>query len=165
MTAIALTLTNLAEYREYFEKIANEATFIDFFAYTKEDWSKSSSNANRTGWNFILEPYTAGIKDNTADSVLSYNEGMFVIAKKKTNELKHWEIEEEAQVLAHKVIGRMRRDRSQHLIKSNFDNFTLDTINPMAASGYHGVAVRFQFYHSIIQDMKFIADDWQIPTP
>ena len=77
-------LADLESYKSYFEQLASQATFIDFFAYTKEDFDKSSSNKGRGGWCLILEPYTAGIKDNGADSVLSYNKGMFVIAKKKT---------------------------------------------------------------------------------
>lgn len=155
-------LTDLQSYKTYFETLADQATFLDFFAYTKEDFEKASSNKGRNGWCLILEPYTAGIKDNGADSVLSYNKGYFVIAKKKTNELKPILIENQAQIRAHKILGRMRRDRREQILATPFENFSLDVISPLAAAGYFGVVVQFNFYYSINQEMKFNADDWNL---
>ena len=152
-------LTNLSAYRTYFSKIVDEATFLEFFAYTKEEFDKSGSG-QRKGWCFILEPYTAGIRDNGADSILSYNTGMFVIALKRTNQLKAYQIEDQAQVLAHKVIGRIRRDRRAYLLRTELSNWSMETIDPTAAAGYHGVLVKFEFYHPINKDMKFQESDW-----
>lgn len=156
------SLADLQSYKDYFEQISSEARFIDFFAYTKEDFEKSSSHKGRGGWCMILEPYSAGIKDNGADSVLSYNKGMFVIARKKTNELKPAVIENQAQILAHKVLGRMRRDRRDLKLATPFENFSLEVISPLAAAGYYGVFVQFDFYYPINQEMKFNAEDWTV---
>jgi hypothetical protein len=155
----AFTLNNLDSYRAYFERITNEAAFLDFFAYTKTDFEKSSS-ANRSGWCLILEPYNTTIRDNEADSVLSYPRGVFVITKKKTTELKHWQIEDTAQSFAHKVIGRMRRDRNQNFILTEFSNFQLDIIQPLGLAEYYGVMVQFDFYFPINREMQFQSADW-----
>jgi hypothetical protein len=156
----AFELTNLSAYRTYFSQIVDEAVFLDFFAYTKEEFDKSGSG-QRKGWCFILEPYTSGIRDNDADSILSFNKGMFVIALKKTNQLKSWEIEDQAQVLAHKVIGRIRRDRRAYKLRTDLSNWSMETIDPTAAAGYHGVLVKFEFYHPINKDMKYQEADWE----
>jgi hypothetical protein len=157
----AYRLNNLDEYRQYFERLTAEATFLNFFAYTKSDFEKASSDPARNGWCFILEPYTASITDNEADSVLSYPRGMFVITKKKTSEKKHWQIEDEAQTYAHKIIGRMRRDRDANLILTEFSNFSLETIDPIGLAGYFGVIVQFNFYFPINKEMKYVAEDWE----
>jgi len=157
-----MQLTNLQDYFEYFEQLASQAAFIDFFAFTKEEFDKKSSHKGRGGWCMILEPYDAGIKDNGADSVLSYNTGQFVIAKKKTNEATPAVIENQAQKLAHKILGRMRRDRREGKLATSFENFSLQTINPLGAAGYHGVLVEFNFYYSINQEMKFNEEDWNL---
>jgi hypothetical protein len=166
MTQISFELNNLKSYREYFQHLVSEATFLDFFAYTKTDFENSSSNPNRSGWCFILEPYTTTIRDNEADSVVSYPRGMFVITRKKTSQLKHWEIEETAQLYAHKVIGRMRRDRREYRLRCEFSNFSVETIEPIGLAGYYGVIVQFQFFYPINADMKYLAEDWeQAPAP
>lgn len=157
----AYRLNNLDEYRAYFDQITREAVFLNFFAYTKSDFEKASSSEERNGWCLILEPYTTSIIDNEADSVLSYPRGMFVITKKKTTEIKHWTIEDQAQTYAHKIIGRMRRDRNANLILTEFSNFSVETIDPIGLAGYFGVIVQFNFYFPINKEMKFDAADWE----
>jgi hypothetical protein len=157
----AFKLNNLDEYRTYFENLVLEATFLNFFAYTKTDFEKSSADSARNGWCFILEPYTASIIDNEADSVISYPRGMFVITKKKTTEIKHWTIEDQAQTYAHKIIGRMRRDRNNNIILTEFSNFSIETIDPIGLAGYHGVIVQFNFYYPINKEMKYMQEDWE----
>jgi hypothetical protein len=165
MSATVYSLSNLNQYVNYFESMVGEASFLNFFAYTKATFDKASSDPNRSGWCFILEPFEAGIKDNGADSVLSYNTGMFVIAKKKTDQFKPYEIEQIAQVLAHKILGRMRRDQRERIIECKFDNISLDFINPMTSAEYYGVAVTFEYYYPINKDMKYDDGDWRGNDP
>jgi hypothetical protein len=160
MSTTVYSLSNLNQYVNYFEQLVSEASFLNFFAYTKATFDKASSDPNRKGWCFILEPFEASIKDNTADSVLSYNRGLFVIAKKKTSEFKIYEIEQIAQVLAHKILGRMRRDQRLRILECHFQNISLDFINPMTTADYFGVAVSFEYYYPINKDMKYDEDDW-----
>lgn len=154
-----ITLTNYTEYRKYFEDLTAEAMFLDFFAYTKQEFDKSGSK-DRNGWCLVLEPYTSMVKDNGADSILAYKKAMLVIVRKKTNELKAWEIEDQAEILAHKIIGRMRRDRKEIKLRTPMENFSIDPIEPMAAAGYFGVMLQFDFYHPINSTMKYEEDDW-----
>jgi hypothetical protein len=164
MSTTFYSLANLNTYRSYFEDLVEEAVFLNFFAYTKAEFDKASSDPARSGWCLILEPFDAVIRDNTADSVLSYNTGLFVIAKKKTTEAKSYQIEETAQVYAHKVLGRMRRDQRLRVLECKFENINLQAINPMTAADYYGVAVSFEYFYPINKDMKFDEDDWVIES-
>jgi hypothetical protein len=162
MSSITYDLTKLTEYRAYFEQIKDEAVFLNFFAYTKDQFDKASSDANRGGWCLILEPYSASITDNGADSVIARKQGLFVIAKKKTDELNQHVIEGIAENYAYKVLGRMRRDRREKKLETTFENFDLTAINPMTTSEYYGVAVTFDYYHPVNKDMMFLEADWDL---
>ena len=160
MSSIIYDLTNLNHYINYFEQLVNDAAFLSYFAYTKENFDKDSSRSERSGWCFILEPYESGIRDNGADSVIAYKKAMFVICKKKTNEYRPQELEQIAEVLAQKVIGRIRRDRRERKLETPMDNWSMSMIDEMFTGGFYGVAVNFDFYHPINKQMKYDEDDW-----
>lgn len=160
MSNLVYELGNINKYVQYFENLVTEASFLSYFAYTKENFDRDSLRPERRGWCLILEPYDSTVRDNTADSVLSYNKGFFVIAKKKTSEFRPQELEQIAQVLAQKIIGRIRRDRRLRILETNLDNWSMQTIDPMFAGEFYGVMVSFDFYHPINKFMKFEENDW-----
>ncbi len=163
--AESITLKDLESYRTYFEGITTEAQFLNFFAYTEEDFEKQSSNAARAGWCLMLLPYVNDIRDNQHDQVMGYVRGSFIIAKKKTNEPKWWTIEEIAEARAWKVIGKMRRDKREGLLITHLENFNCQPIDPTLVGEFFGVIVTFNFQIPLNAALKYIESDWTTPTP
>lgn len=158
-----IVLTDLKTYREYFEGLATKAKFLNYFAYTGDEFEKDSSNPARTGWVMILEPYKVPVRDNQADNVMGSPEGMFIIAKKKTRDiLKFWEIEEQAEVYARKIIGVMRKNVRDGKLLTTLENFRYEPIDPMAVAEYFGIVVTFNFQFPLNKALKYDAADWSV---
>lgn len=160
--ADSIQLTDYASYRSYFQGLADSAKYLDFFAYTQDEFEKESSNPARGGWVMILEPYKAEVTDNKASQVMESSQGMFVIAKKKTTELKSYLIEEGAQARARKVIGKMKRDYREGILLTETQNITVDTIDPMVVAEYYGVVVGFRFQIPLNAAIAYDPDDYTL---
>lgn len=158
--ASQIILNNFTTYQKYFSDLVTKATFLDFYAYTVEDFEKESSNPLRKGWCFILEPYQTDIRDNQHDNVMGFCRGQFIIAKKQTDEKKWHTIEEGAEDKARKIIGRLRHDHRQLKIITRLENFKLQPIHPMAVAEYYGVVVDFEFINPLTGAIKYIPTDW-----
>lgn len=161
--AETIELKDLATYRSYFEGITTTATFLDFFAYTEEDFEKQSSNPARGGWCMILLPCESDIRDNQADQVMGYVRGHFIISKKKTGETKWWTIEEEAEKYARKIVGKIRRDKRAGKLITHLENFSIQSIDPSMVAELYGVIVGFNFQQPLNESMKYIESDWTTP--
>lgn len=158
-----IILNSFSTYQSYFAGLVSEAKFLDFYAYTVEDFEKESSNPLRKGWCFILEPYQADIRDNQADNVMGFCRGQFIIAKKKTSEAKWHTIEAEAEVRARKIVGRLRHDHRLLKVITHITNFKLQPIHPMAVAEYFGVVVDFDFMNPLNTAIKYLPEDWNTP--
>lgn len=163
--AESITLRDLESYRTYFEGLTASAQFLDFFAYTEDDFEKQSSNPSRAGWCLMLLPYTNDIRDNQHSQIMGYVRGSFIIAKKKTDERKWWTIEEQAEKKAWKVVGKMRRDKREGLLITHLENFNCQPIDPSLVGEFYGVIVTFNFEIPLNEAMKYIEADWNPPTP
>lgn len=157
-----ILITGFESYRSYFQALTTDAKFLDFFSYTPDEFEKASSNPARSGWCMILEPYESDVRDNNASQLMQYCRGMFIIAKKKTNELKWFALEEQAEIKAKKIIGRIKHDKREGVLLTQLSNFTLQTIDPMTVSDYYGVVVSFSFEIPINAASVYTESDWNL---
>jgi len=154
-------LLSLTDYREYFEAIVSEATFIDGFYVTPEDF-QDRAKKDRAGTAFVLENYENRIQDNQSDNVIGQRTGEFYILKQAPENTRIQEVREECELLAYKILGRFRRDRREGILEVPISNFTGVEMGLITAGRYTGYGFRFDFIAPVNRLMAFNEDDWTI---
>jgi hypothetical protein len=152
-------LRSLADYRAYFETIVAEATFLDGFYITPEDFL-DRAKTDRGGTAFVLENYENNISTNQAENMIGTRTGEFYIVKKSVANSDIQTIREECELLCYKVIGRMKRDRREGILETNINNYNGMEMGVLTANRYTGYGFRFDFVAPVNGYTALIEEDW-----
>lgn len=152
-------LISLTDYREYFETIVSESTFIDGFYVTPEDFIDRGKK-DRGGTVFVLENYENRIQDNQADNVMGQRTGEFYILQQAAENTKIQEVREACELLCYKIIGRLKRDRRDGILEVPITNFIGVEMGLITGVRYTGYGFRFDFIAPVNRLISFDALDW-----
>lgn len=152
-------LISLTDYREYFETIVSEATFIDGFFVTPEDFIDRAKK-DRAGTVFVLENYDNRLQDNQSDNVIGQRSGEFYILRQAAENTKIQEVREACEILCYKILGRIKRDRREGILEVPITNFQGVEMGLITGSRYTGYGFRFDFIAPVNRLMAFDATDW-----
>lgn len=158
-------LLDTATYISYFRQVAEEAVFIDNFFYTYDQMVEKSKTVKK-GTIMVLEPYTNVISEATDDNALAMRKGLFVIIRQYSGLQDIPNVQGQCELLCYKLIGRIKRDSKNHILRSEIRNFNGNETPPVG-QGFVGYAIEFSFHAPINRFMKFEEADWIItpPTP
>lgn len=156
-------LISLTDYREYFQTIVSEATFLDGFYVTPEDFIDRGKK-DRAGTVLVLENYDNSIQDNQAANIMGQRTGEFYILRQAAENTKIQEVREACELLCYKIIGRIKRDRAEGILETQISNFQGVEMGLITGVRYTGYGFRFDFVAPINRLIAFDEDDWT-PAP
>lgn len=152
-------LLTIAEYRAYFEGLVQMATFLDNFYYGYADLTDAAKK-DRGGTILVLEPYSNAIAGGDSDNVMGTRRGMFVIARKSSSILDIPGIQDTCEKLCYKVMGKIRRDSKEHVLRTEISGWSGFETGTVTAARYVGYAIEFTFHAPINRFMADQEGDW-----
>lgn len=156
----AYELLDTAGYISYFKQVAEEANFIENFFYTYDQMQEKAKTL-RKGTIMVLEPYSNQLSENQNDNVLAMRKGLFVIIKPYAGMQNIPAVQAECELLAYKIIGRLKRDSRLHILRAPISNYSGSETPPVAPQ-YVGYGFEFSFEAPVNRFMKFEEEDWTI---
>lgn len=155
-------LLTLEDYIDYFEKLAEKATFLDHFYYGYNEFADNLKKDKVENFIMVIEPYENPMSENQNDNILANRRGFFIILKPYSSKMGRdlVNVQSQCEKICYKVMGQIKRDSRDWKLKSHVSNWRGQVIDPVA-SNMAGYMMEFTFEAPINRFLTFDQADWK----